>query len=531
MASYSILSYNFNGYDLLREPLFPYNGDLVYVTDRNVRSKNWSVIMDGKLKNADPVYAAYYVRYHPFEYISSNVAVIVDSSIQINDDITPIVDAFIRSGADMTVMCTSYRSDEDKLEYWRTHLKRLDKGDMEKYVRFISGHKQSNELGSIGLAFQIVRNNERTRAFLDACWNELLKLGNGAPARLDEVIVHKMLKSYMECGLSLYIVSIQIIQSSYMTYMMHNTTLPVERYPNYDQMCYLCNMPVYPHRFDKKINFGESYLYKTEAMLLTRHLNPADLDEWLDWHLNRCKFDRIHIFDNESPYDIKSVIGKYGEKITYELVEGAPRQYRLYDRYVNYQSNAEWIMPIDDDEYLDIGKFNSIYSAVLYYRNKFPHMDMLGVRWKHLFPKELLSERNGKVLDYCTEMNPELAMSFTSLGDGGIKTIVRRCGAIHYEETWENPAGGHVPKNSVFLGALLCNGVNIRGCGVPQYAFTDMLEDEGIRLLHCRYKGLSHYKEKMSKGARSVSDAISRERRFKFDDIMAILIKGAEETR
>jgi hypothetical protein len=216
---------------------------------------------------------------------------------------------------------------------------------------------------------------------------------------------------------------------------------------------------------------------------------------------------------------MKPVIEKYGNRVTYELIEGHARQYRLYDCYINYRSNAEWIMPIDDDEYLDIGDFKSIYEGIMYYRNKFPHMDMLAIRWKHLFPKKFHTERTGKVLEYCTETNPGLAKTFMHLGDNTVKTILRRYGEIHYEETWENPSGGHVPKNSVFYGALLCDGQNVTGCGINNTKET--LPDERIRLLHCRYKGYSDWKKKYGdKKAVTVSDSNERVKQFPFMEML-----------
>jgi hypothetical protein len=304
-----------------------------------------------------------------------------------------------------------------------------------------------------------------------------------------------------------------------MTYCVHDKDIPVALYSNYDQYYYLCNKPVYPHRFDKRINYPTEYRCNTEAMLLTKYLNPADLVEWIDWHLFKVKFDRIHVFDNESDYDVKSICDRYRDRVSYERIEGHARQYRLYDGYINDRSSAEWVMPIDDDEYLDIGDFPTVNDAIMYYFHKFPHLDMLGVRWKHMFPEHFNTERTGKVLEYCTTENPELAKTFMHLGDGTIKTIVRRCGLIHYEETWENPAGGHVPKHSCFYGALMCDGSTVTGCGIANCP--EELEDERIRLLHCRYKGKSDWNKKyVENTAVTVSDATERSKKFRFSNIL-----------
>jgi hypothetical protein len=72
-----------------------------------------------------------------------------------------------------------------------------------------------------------------------------------------------------------------------------------------------------------------------------------------------------------------------------------------------------------------------------------------------------------------------------------------------------------VPKNSVFYGALMCNGQTVTGCGIPDCPKD--LDDEHIRLLHCRYKGKSDWIRKYGgDGAVTVSDAIPRKKDFSF---------------
>ena len=521
MKRYTVLSYCFGNYDILREPnkVDP-EAEYIYVTDKEIPSKNWKVIVDPVLSKKDPLYATYYVRHHPFEFASTPIVITVDSSIQIHDSLADIVDAFDKSKSDYSVICSIYKSDEHKITEWlKRKPVRISKHDVSSLFTFIKKFDQERWKGAIGQAFNIYRDTPLMRKFSKHVWRYLLALGeDNKPVRIDEIVVHKLLAMYPE--LKVFATSLQLIQSTYMTYCGHFTQQPVLPYYNYDQYYYLCNRPVYPHRFDKKILFPTEYRYRTEAMLLTKYLNPADLREWLDHHLDVCKFDRIHVFDNESSYDARSICDEYSPRVTYELIEGQAYQYRLYDSYIESRSNSEWIIALDDDEYLDIGDFPSFYDGIMYYRNKFPHMDMLAIRWKHLFPKKFKEERTGKVLEYCTEENPELAKKFMWIGDGTVKTAVRRYGKIHYEETWENPCGGHVPKNSVFMGALLSNGRNIQGVGIPKCPAS--LDDERMRILHCRYKGPSDYAEKMST-AMTVSDSVQRKKKWPFDDILPTL--------
>ena len=75
MPKYTIISYCFGNYDILREPehVDP-DAEYVYVTDKEIPSKNWKVIVDPVLSKKDPLYATYYVRHHPFEFASTPIA-------------------------------------------------------------------------------------------------------------------------------------------------------------------------------------------------------------------------------------------------------------------------------------------------------------------------------------------------------------------------------------------------------------------------------------------------------------------------
>ena len=528
MKTYTIISFCFGDYDILREPkIVDPHAEYIFVSDKAIPSKHWKVIVDTNLKDKDPLYASYYVRHHPFEYANTDIVAVLDASIQLNDSINDIVTAFDESGADYSILETIYHSDEHKLAFWKkvkqSKPDRISDEDLATLYKFIKKMGQENWRGAIGQAFVLYRKTPIMQRFSKHVWRYLMALGHdGKPNRIDEIIIHKLLVKYPD--INLFILSMQVIQSTYMTYYAHFTYTPVQHYDNYDQYFYLCNHPVSPIRFDKAISYPKSYRFKTEAILLTKYLNALDMVEWIDHHMNVVKFDHLHVFDNTSNSDIKRVCDTYnevyGDKISYQKVYGHPRQYRLYDAYINNISDAEWVMPIDDDEYLDIGYFDSVYDAIKYYDNKLPHMMVLGVRWKHLFPKKFHSERSEAVLAYCTEEYPELAKSFMHLGDTTIKCLVKRYGSVHYEETWENPAGGHVPKHTCFYGAVMCDGRAVLGCGIPNCP--DSLEDEKIRLIHCRYKGYSDWMSKYHGETQftTVSDSTEKARKFQFDDLL-----------
>ena len=185
-----------------------------------------------------------------------------------------------------------------------------------------------------------------------------------------------------------------------------------------------------------------------EAILVTKSRFTQDVIEWLEWHLDKCGFDRVHLVDNDSECDIESAIQGFGNKVIYSKVHGFCRQLQIYDEIINNVSNADWIMPIDDDEFLDLGPYSDVKEFISHFQDKYPFESMIAIRWKHLFPKVFHSEMNGmKVLDYCTEENDALADLF-GIGDKGIKCMVRRNGKVHYYELYESSKKNHVPSHS-----------------------------------------------------------------------------------
>lgn len=499
----SLLTCNFGNYDLRRNPASLDSFlHYVYLSDEN---------------SANPIRDTYHVRYHPFDYVppDTDAVLMVDASMQIKDSLSELVEAFIASGKPIGVLSSRFLTDEEKILYWKFQRNSLSDTEARRVFEYMTSSGMSRLAGTIGCGCMLC--TREAIPLLDEIWNTLLSLSDspGTPVRTDEIVLNKKMISR---GIAPFLIARQLVQSRFMQYCRHGTEEPLsfEVPDNYPVL--FGGRPVTPYMPGEE--FNREYSCFSEAMLLTRYLDPDGLAEWLDWHLGKVGFDRVHVFDNESAYDVQGICERYGNRVTYELVTGVPRQYPLYDRYANSGSSAEWLMPLDDDEYLDIGDFRSVADAIRHYRNKFPSSNKLAFRWKHMFPKKFHSERTGGVLGYCTEENPELAKKFIHLGDNTVKTMVRRYGRIHYEETRENPAGGHVPANGFTVGATMCDGRLVTGCGIGDCP--DAPGDERVRVLHCRYKGYSEYKEKMGR-CLTVSDGEHRAKRWAFDGMLETL--------
>lgn len=179
----------------------------------------------------------------------------------------------------------------------------------------------------------------------------------------------------------------------------------------------------------------------SEVVLLTKSYNLQDFKDWLHWHLNIIGFDCAHIFDNDSSVDIATVCKSYGDRVTYEAVHGFPQQYALYNRYINYQSPAWWVLPIDDDEYLYISEsynHNINDFLVAMYRNN-PTWNKVCIGWRNLFPLEYTRDRINphRVLNATGWSN--VASSIWQAGNRPVKTIVKT--TQKYE--WSDRIGHH----------------------------------------------------------------------------------------
>ena len=216
------------------------------------------------------------------------------------------------------------------------------------------------------------------------------------------------------------------------------------------------------------------------AILLTRFFkNRADFDEWVQHHL-LLGFSHVHVFDNETLFDLESACKKYGDNVSYEKVEGHVCQYALYEKYIK-GCNAEYVMPIDDDEYLSLGPFKSIGELM----EHFGRPDCFGIRWKYMFPKDFGRVRNVPVLRYCTENDTTASRFF--FGDNGIKCIVKCSEFVCYMDSVESMRRNHIPVTKTDAGALLWYGRRTTSQTVRD------LKDEPVRLLHCPYKGYDEF--------------------------------------
>lgn len=107
MKKYSVLTCNLGGYDLVYEiPQKAINDEIeyVYVTDDNsIKSETWRVVYENNLVG-DNFDKCYQIKYDPFKYVSTDVVLVIDGSIEIIKDVMPIFELFDKYGYDAAVV-------------------------------------------------------------------------------------------------------------------------------------------------------------------------------------------------------------------------------------------------------------------------------------------------------------------------------------------------------------------------------------------------------------------------------------------
>lgn len=490
MGKYTLLTFNFNGYDSRHSHYYSNNFDYILVSDKESESP-WTVKYPEHIRNMDDWEKSLYVRYHPFEFTDSDIVIVIDGSLIITKGIEDFASSFESGKYDMGITISNQTYCMERIIRWYSK-NRISIAERDVLSKYLKDSGMSFYKGCMSAGARIIRRNDQTMQWQEYTYKKLYEYGvNQKPIRLDEVVsTITICKDFpqIKCApFSPSIIDGEVFQCTY------HSTGNILHPPVYISDFYFRNAQVNPIHIGPE--YSRKYKYKTEVMCLTRYLSKDGLREWIEHHLS-VGFDHIHIFDNESPYPCKDICKEYGERVSYELSPGYARHYRIYDEYINSnRCNAEWVIPLDDDEYFSLNTdiCKNVSECIGWYTAKFKFNHMFAIRWKHLFPKVFHSECTGSVLEYCTEENPKLASMFQAMGDRGVKTFVHRYGKIHYEERSENPSGGHVPKHSTGTLARLFNGETVTKCSCDRMPAE---LDEPARIIHCRYKGYSWYKSK-----------------------------------
>lgn len=242
MKKYSILTFNFNNYEILREPA-EVDDDCEYVLvtdDKSISSKTWDIkYLSDEFNNADGFTKSFYVRYHPFEFVNTDVCICIDGSVNINKSLNKLYNDFVSSNADMSLMvhycaCTPY----NEFPYW-INCRNYDQNQAAKSMAFLReiGLNQ-NYKGYFETGFKICKNNTICNALHDFTYERLCKVGKDKNhiERVDQAIFSAIVNTQFTNKIKVFPVTRQIIQNNYLTYCFHGTNKPLIVQIDYDNL-------------------------------------------------------------------------------------------------------------------------------------------------------------------------------------------------------------------------------------------------------------------------------------------------------
>lgn len=135
---------------------------------------------------------------------------------------------------------------------------------------------------------------------------------------------------------------------------------------------------------------------KIELSSMIKSNRPDDLKEWADYYL-ALGFDRITIYDNESPFSIKDLFADYKNievrpvKSEINFTAYAAKLYASTCKEKRYET--EWLAFFDNDEYLWLKNYKNIQEAL---KDEFT---VLCFYWKFISLPYVIENRKSTMID------------------------------------------------------------------------------------------------------------------------------------
>jgi hypothetical protein len=233
MKKYSILTFLFNGYEFVREPLeVSDDAEYILVTDdENLKSDKWNIkLIPEEYRNASGFTKTFYVRYHPFEFVNTNVCLVLDGSIQINTKLDKFIYDFLDSGKDICLSSACMLSNPFYAEYnWFVKMKGYDQYQARKNMAMLKaiGYNESFK-GYFEANIKLCKNDSKTNELHGFVWKTILEVSDDKNNvdRLDQTLLSGIVNIIFP-ELDVFNICRQAIQSKCLTWMEHNTNKPI----------------------------------------------------------------------------------------------------------------------------------------------------------------------------------------------------------------------------------------------------------------------------------------------------------------
>ena len=197
MAKYSILTYNFGNYEILKDPIeMDPDCEYICVTDQTVfhSETKWTIRVATNIPGNTPFDKVLYVRYHPFEFVHTDTVLLIDSSIHIIKSLSFLFNDFNASAKTLGICVHPERSTfPTEYQTWINYRAYPIESAIENLERMRSTAYDLSFNGLYQVGFMLVKNNSMVMDFFKTVYNECKR--NDTMERIDQIIFSYVLNS------------------------------------------------------------------------------------------------------------------------------------------------------------------------------------------------------------------------------------------------------------------------------------------------------------------------------------------------
>ena len=243
---YSVLTYIFGGYESVHEVLEKdKDAEYILVTDdETLKSDTWNIIVD-KMDGKSIMEKCYYVRFHPFVYVHTDMVVRLDSSIGINKPLGVFINKMEDGNYDRCLMIHPRRNTlTDEYHQWvRSRGYSQEQADYCLHILTQEFYYDLSYKGLFQGCFEIVKYNYINREINHLTYMYLHDVAlNGDIDRIDQTILTFVINYYFTGFLGtikvLPVPQDVITDGRYMQWYYHGTNNPIKQFPSIEPMMF-----------------------------------------------------------------------------------------------------------------------------------------------------------------------------------------------------------------------------------------------------------------------------------------------------
>ncbi len=316
---YSILMYNFNDYEIMREPeeIDP-ECDYIYVTDNeSIKSDKWRIVVDNDLKDKDSFEKVMMTRYSPFKYANTETCIVLDGSFQIHKSLRKIYDDFEKSGADVGLHIHYCRTKiNDEYNAWVSERNYPAELANKWFSYMINSGYNPEYQGLYEASFRIVKNNSVINKLDSDVLNDLKTFNPNQFERLDQTVYSYHINMLKQNGnvIKAFPISPKLFYIGLLSHCAHKSNMKLPFLCRYTDKGYIFNEKTDLYTGDDKKSEIKIYvagMSKNQFLPLDnirekfyvdeKHDGPGAIDDLNPWY---CELTALHHLWKSNTADI-----------------------------------------------------------------------------------------------------------------------------------------------------------------------------------------------------------------------------------